>query len=502
MRRSTIWTLALVSCGVMLGNIDEARACGGCFHAENTTPSVVTGHRMALSISPQRTVLWDQVSYSGDPEDFAWVLPVGPGAYLELATDAWFESLEAVTGTRVMSQTLTCEGGSTISQGRGGGSGCMGGTASATELDGGGTVGNERVKQGDGDVTVVHEGTVGPYATVTLSSTDPLAMRDWLTGHGYVIPTEVEPVIDDYVAAGADFIALRLAPNQGVRQMRPVRVVTPGASPILPLRMVAAGTGALTSIVLYVIGEGRYGAQNFDNSIVDPGQLVWDWSTASSNYSALRTTATLGNRFLTSFARPRAIHAPLLAIEGRLAEYRVVGDFSIYETFADLYFGQASANGETDLDCPHLEALLDSDDVVVETCDDSGCAPALIDQIAAKDLRCGEADDIAAALIGMHPKDVWITRLEANLDRTAFGAELVLAATSQTEATNWHVASKNQNLPCVLAANEPSNDPVDDEADGGFCLCRFGTPVSNPLAAGTLMAAALLAVRRRRRRHG
>ena len=37
---------------------------------------------MALSISTQQTVLWDQIRYSGDPAEFAWVLPVRAGAKL------------------------------------------------------------------------------------------------------------------------------------------------------------------------------------------------------------------------------------------------------------------------------------------------------------------------------------------------------------------------------------------------------------------------------------
>src|SRR5262245_19867312 len=83
---------------------NDAHACGGCFHEENATQTqstVVTGHRMALAISPTQTVLWDQVQYAGSPADFAWVLPVKPGAYLEVATDAWFDVLEAATSVKV-----------------------------------------------------------------------------------------------------------------------------------------------------------------------------------------------------------------------------------------------------------------------------------------------------------------------------------------------------------------------------------------------------------------
>jgi len=85
----------------------DARACGGCFHPEDQPETtVVTGHRMAFSISTTQTVLWDQIQYAGNPKDFAWVLPGKPGARIEVANDAWFEALDAATTTRVVAPQL------------------------------------------------------------------------------------------------------------------------------------------------------------------------------------------------------------------------------------------------------------------------------------------------------------------------------------------------------------------------------------------------------------
>ena len=67
----------------------EAHACGGCFHQEEPVggvdTTVVTGHRMAFAFSSTRTVLWDQIQYSGSPADFSWVLPVKGEAVIEAA---------------------------------------------------------------------------------------------------------------------------------------------------------------------------------------------------------------------------------------------------------------------------------------------------------------------------------------------------------------------------------------------------------------------------------
>jgi hypothetical protein len=79
-------------------------------------------------------------------------------------------------------------------------------------------------------VTVLHRETVGPDEALTLRSTSGDALTGWLLQNGYLIPPDIAPVIQAYVAEGADFIALRLRPQTGVTQMKPVRVVTPGVS--------------------------------------------------------------------------------------------------------------------------------------------------------------------------------------------------------------------------------------------------------------------------------
>src|SRR5579871_832882 len=96
------WLLfACLGASVALADTD-ARAWGGCFHPPDPPPderSVVTGHRMAFAISTTQTVLWDQIKYSGNPREFAWVLPVKPGTQVQLSTDAWLAALDANTAT-------------------------------------------------------------------------------------------------------------------------------------------------------------------------------------------------------------------------------------------------------------------------------------------------------------------------------------------------------------------------------------------------------------------
>ncbi len=268
-----------LAAGIVLGALAvgaDAEACGGCFVPPSAADALVTGHRMAFAVSEGRTVLWDQIQYSGEPSDFSWVLPIAPGAIIEESTAAWFEALDAVTKTTVLAPQLLCA--TSI-----GSSGCGFSSSNAVAESARGNV------LGDG-VAVLHQGTVGPYDTVTLRSTDGGSLRDWLGSHGYAIQPDVEPVIDAYVSEGADFIALRLQATKGVDQMTPVRVVTQSGRPILPLRMVAAGTGSSVDIVLFVIGEKRLGLADLTEVHLDPSRLTFDFAKTDSNYLQLRAS--------------------------------------------------------------------------------------------------------------------------------------------------------------------------------------------------------------------
>ncbi|HEY3235001.1 MAG TPA: DUF2330 domain-containing protein [Polyangiaceae bacterium] len=442
-----VLTLTTVSCALLVHSA-PARACGGCFHPppQTSTPSVVTGHRMAFAVSATRTVLWDQIQYSGSPSDFAWVLPVRAGAYLETSTDAWFEALEAVTATRVTSPELVCAGSSSS----GGGAGCASDQSSSGLSSSNSTTlpTSANSTTSENSVVVVHQGTVGPYETVTLHSQSGGDLRTWLTANGYTVPWNVDPIIDAYVAEGWDFIALRLRPGVGVQQMTPVRVVTPGGAYALPLRMVAAGAGESVGIVLYVIAEGRYAMPDLSEVSVDPLELTWDFKARDSNYSKLRSDSLFRNArrsYLTGFAfeRPfgRTYSSPTLST----LSYSVQGS-GTYTTFMRLYFAQADYNQKKPIgSCLSVGQALDAPELVVSGAASSG-------EISDSALECDGHTDLAAALTGMHPNQVWATRLEMELPREALNADCVVAPSSSQ-------ASVDNQLQATKQVNRPANCP-------------------------------------------
>jgi hypothetical protein len=457
--RLTAFLAASASALAVILASESSYACGGCFAPpppdDPSDTTLVTAHRMALSISPTQTVLWDQFSYSGNPAEFAWVLPIRPGARVEIASDAWLDVLDAATTPRVEPPTIEC-GDDDDS--------CAPSPFGATVV-GCGTSGafDSALLPPDDDVTVVSRESAGPYEAVILRADDPEALPKWLAGHGYPIPNDVAPIIASYVAGGFDFVALRLLPGAGVQQMRPVRVIQPGAVPTLPLRMVAAGVGARTPITLFVVGEGRYEPSNFPTALVNRELLLWDDAEFRSNYAEQRDTLFNGNdgrTWITTYAVPGALFDEVTGgPQGFARRVRTENGWS-YGRLSDAYVAQAFATGETsENDCMDAFPAFASDDRrVVQPCDEDGVCRAIdpVTEIDFQELTCDPPigsdlplDDLAVALLGQRPSEVWVTRLEANLPRAALDVDLELAASrDQRVEVGSYTPELLENSPC------------------------------------------------------
>ena len=423
---------ALVSVSFCLADAD-ADACGGCFAASSEV-TVVTDHRMALALSKTQTVLWDQIRYSGDPREFAWVLPVREGASIDVGKEDFFTALDTVTRTVV------------YPPGRSSMPVCLGGCAASSSGAAGGG-------QDPETVTVLGEKVVGPYEAVTLRAIDPDALVRWLQDHGFAIPEATRPVIDAYQREGFDFIALRLRPDCGVRSMQPVRVTSPGADPTLPLRMVAAGAGASVGLTLYVIGEGRWRPETFPEALVDDTQLVWDVAAGRSNLTELEQAAMSTGAWVTEYAGGM----------GSLASLYTRACSGVYGS------GSGSGGGTSTPPCPRDDAGADGATGGEAGAEDSGATytepSAPLPRPAPS--ACASFDDVDVALRGMRASDVWITKLRAELPSSSLGQDLRLGASPRQVAVSaTHTAARavrctsrgGRALTCSSAPHEAASD--------------------------------------------
>lgn len=272
--RSLVLSAALAG-GAMLYTPD-ARACGGCFPPPGEQASVVTDHRMILSVGKTQSTLYDQIRYSGNPKEFAWILPISGEVEVGLSADSLFGGLDTLTSVVVQEPPRNCPPEPEA---------CRRERDEKSASAGGG------FQDAGSGVSVIKTEVVGPYETVQLhpeTENDVAALEGWLAEHGFNVPDDIKPVIAEYVKEHFDFLALRLQPGEGVGSMRPVRVTTQGANVALPLRMVAAGTGANVGITLWIVAEGRYQPTNFNSFIVADDDLTWDWASGTSDFKSVR----------------------------------------------------------------------------------------------------------------------------------------------------------------------------------------------------------------------
>jgi hypothetical protein len=478
--RSVVWgtSVVAIACTALLAP-RPAHACGGCFSVPvQRQVTVVTGHRMAFSVSPKQSVLWDQIVYSGSPQDFAWVLPVHAGATIELSHDEFFAALDALTSPVITGPSPACGGG--------GGFAC-GASSAGNALSAG------ESNRGNG-VQVISQGVVGPYDTVTVRSSNPNALYAWLVANQYDIPSNVRPVIDAYVTEHFDFIALRLSPGQGVQAMKPVRVVTPGAGLSLPLRMVAAGVGANVGITLYVISDGRYQAHNFSNGVVDDSKLVWLHAQNQSNYQTLAEQVMQGNggrTWLTEFAQTTALYGSANELlDSGLYQCGPVatGNGPSYygpQSLAALYYSACLCQGPT---CPQSYGPDDGGAGAGEAgadaaalAPDAGCVPEV----------CAGFDDLTLASSDLDPNSTWVTRMRAIVPSNVLteGDLAIEAASSQTPVSSQHKAAVY-------------DDPTYDACPNSGCATAQERPLitGRALVAGSLAFLGFALARRRRRR--
>lgn len=463
MRHTVLLLGAAAVAAATLAFESDAAACGGCFHTPGESPTLVTDHRMILSVSQDQTTLYDQIKYTGAPASFAWVLPVSGEIEVGLSADVVFGTLDTLSATFVVQPPLNCPSRpESCDEGNFGDV-----SASAGRAADGGVAG----------VQVTKQEVVGPYQTVQLHSTDPAALETWLSQNGFALPADMKPVVDEYVKEHFDFLALKLLPQKGVQDMRPVRVTTKGASAVLPLRMVAAGAGATVGITLWVIGEGRYEPTNFPWFHIADADIAWDWNLSRSNYTDLRAQkgAELAGR---GWELESA-----LAIQEQLVVSTVANG------------GQAFPSQLPGTSTGDYAPVLDGQGGVVKT----------EEQVRDEDLE--------TLFHGIQNGEARVTRLRSDVARAALATDLTLNASSdQSVLSNQRIVTKELNQPlcpvyvnCKQAGTAPRDQAAAASSGNGdetfSCSTKHGRRNSEWLAAGlAFVAIAITRTIRRRRR--
>jgi MYXO-CTERM domain-containing protein len=181
-----------------------------------------------------------------------------------------------------------------------------------------------------------------------------------------------------------------------VQAMQPIRITTKGANVALPLRMVAAGTGATTTVTLFVLSEFRAETANFPTFTIAPESDLWDYSVGRSNYTDLRDEQYKSSKGF-AWLSEAALNYSVLGFKSRLMNSVNFGDPAQSGYGSEKQTPQAAAE-----------------------------------------------EDMKVLFAGINDHDAWVTRLRADLSREALGTDLVLQASkSQTEIQRFIQTTKS-----------------------------------------------------------
>ena len=262
----------------------------------NPNPPIQNAERIIFIEGEGTTEAIVQIQYQGDPDDFAWVVPVLGRPTLGTADPALFDDLDSMTSPTFQFQfpDRTDE----VSDGGGCGWGFAAGGDDSLSAESG--------REAEIHVvTVIGRESVGPFETAVITSESPSAISDWLTDNGYQVPEFADGVLSYYVERDAYFVALKLRSELGVDALEPLSITYPSDLLCIPLRLTRVASTPSMPIIAFVIGSSRYRPGNFEHADLDWSEIRPFGGMTDYPFVALNVVNAYGGKaFITEFAQP------------------------------------------------------------------------------------------------------------------------------------------------------------------------------------------------------
>lgn len=294
---------------VYLARTPNADACGCFAPPDPSVPIVQAGERIAFAMEDGIVTSHIQIQYSGDAQEFAWLLPLPSLPEMELGTDELFSQL---IGTTQPKYRLNREyvGNCPFDPSRGG----FPGDASSEDSDGGAPP----AEPGGGSPLVVRD-TVGPYDYAVLRADSKQPMLDWLVQERFFVPAGTDQAVDAYIRPGAYFLALKLRKGESTGDLQPVVVRYRSDLPMIPIVLTSVAADPDMGVLVWVIGHSRAIPRNYFHTLINDALI--DWSNSGANYVDVITRAVDEadghHSFVTEYAGTSAIMTDLLDYPGR-----------------------------------------------------------------------------------------------------------------------------------------------------------------------------------------
>jgi len=319
----------IATAAMMLADHPSAHACG-CFAPPSpAVPVVQAGERILFAMEDGQVTAHVQIQYSGDAEEFAWLVPVPAVPEVGVGTDELFNQLIATTQPRYQI-TRIYSGNCPFDPSLRSAESAQSSNDSRDGADAGGSA-------PDPSPLIVQD-VVGPYAFAVLDAGSKAPMLEWLNENGYFVPTGTEDVIDPYIRPNSYFLALKLRKGTSVGDLQPVVLTYPSELPMIPIELTGVAAEPDMGVMVWMLGESRAIPRNYFHTVVNDARI--DWLNAGINYVEVVTAAVDDARnhhsFVTEYAGSSEVMQNVLNYDGRygnLYELATINDAFGYLEF-------------------------------------------------------------------------------------------------------------------------------------------------------------------------
>jgi hypothetical protein len=297
--------------------VESAQACGGFFcdspgGGQPPMPVDQTGETIVFAFDGENVEAHIQIQYTGDPERFAWLIPLQTTPEITVGSAQLFLNLlnSTVPSVTVTPTSDACFQSSSDTSGPG----CALGGSDSDEAAPMSASGKFTPPSADGNRPVTElRRSVGAFEVSILSGSSA-AVEAWLVSNNFLPDDEAPRIVDEYASRGFVFAAIKLSAGAGLDELHPLVVKYRGTEPCVPLKLTAIAAEENMAVRAFFLGQKRaVPIGGYRHVSLNFMRLDWiNSANRASNYVELVSNAVDapgadGHAFVTEFAGSSAI---------------------------------------------------------------------------------------------------------------------------------------------------------------------------------------------------
>ena len=261
--KSRLLKIVLAAALPLLATAVPAHAFCGFYVAKADGQLFNKASKVVVARKDKRTVVTMASDYSGDPKEFALVVPVPTvitKAQINITDNKLIDHVDAYTAPRLVEyhDPDPCAVYDRVAKM----SGMVNAAAAPAALQERREIAKAR------GVTIEAEYTVGEYDIVILSAKESDGLQSWLNEEGYEMPPAAAPVLGSYIKQGMKFfvakVNLKEKDKLGFQYLRPISVAYETEKFMLPVRLGTVNAqGPQDMLVFMLTPKGRVEATNY-----------------------------------------------------------------------------------------------------------------------------------------------------------------------------------------------------------------------------------------------